>query len=267
MPGGHLQQDAAQFFDVRPVGHPDRQADAHLGIAMAPVRDLVRDQIGVGHDDRDVIIGDHGRAAEIDFLHEPRDAAHFNPVADGNGPLGQENEPAHKIADDVLQAKAEAHAKGSRDHRQGAEIHAVDEQGDIEAQQDKDISKYPADRESQTLVKAGLRQQPIGDQPADHSVEQKDQRQSKEYFQHRQHGDGGIPQFDQGIPEPVAPRLPASSSMGGISDRAIIRRRGAVTRRDKFTQTTGADQGHGGRLVMQEQATEQAGENAQAVVG
>ena len=81
----NLQQHAPQLLYVAAIGHAERQPQAHFRVAITPVRDRVRDEIGVGHDDGNVVVREDDGASQVDFLDLPGDPADFDAMADGNG--------------------------------------------------------------------------------------------------------------------------------------------------------------------------------------
>ena len=76
---------------------------------MTPIRNRLRNEITVRHNHRDVVIGHHRGTTQADFLYAPSHASHFNAIANGNGLLGENDDAAHEIIDDVLQSKTDTH--------------------------------------------------------------------------------------------------------------------------------------------------------------
>ena len=93
----------------------------------------------------DVVVGHHRRAAQIDLHDPPGHAVHLHAVAEGDGPLGQQDDAADKIVDDVLQAEADAHTDCARHQRQGAEVNAHHLQRDIKPHRDEEVARDAAD--------------------------------------------------------------------------------------------------------------------------
>jgi len=122
MAAGDLQEQGGDFVDIAAIRDADGDAEAHLGIAVAPVHHGVGDELGVGDDDGDVVVGDHGGAAGADLAHGAGHLAHFHAVADLNGPLEKEDDAADEVFRDVLEPETESDADGAREDRQGGEV-------------------------------------------------------------------------------------------------------------------------------------------------
>src|SRR5947207_10351575 len=146
---GDLYDQFAERLQVCSVSDPKGNAKAHSRVAVAPVGHAMSDQVCIGHNDSDVIVGDDGRAAQADLADLPGHPADFNAVADGNRPLGQNDQTANKITDDILQAKSQSDANGAGQDRQRIEIDANNLETEVKAECYHAIAKNPAKGELQ----------------------------------------------------------------------------------------------------------------------
>ena len=69
---------------------------------MAPVGDGVRDEVGVGDDHCNIVIGHHRRTPELDFRDPSGHSGDLNPVTNRDRPLGEDDDAAAKIVDDAV---------------------------------------------------------------------------------------------------------------------------------------------------------------------
>jgi hypothetical protein len=111
-----FKHEFAEVLQIGAVSHAEGDAKADARIFVAPIGDALSDEISVWDDDGNVVIGDHGGAAQADLADLSGYATDFDSVADGNGPLGENNEAADEVADDILQAEPEANADSAGEH-------------------------------------------------------------------------------------------------------------------------------------------------------
>ena len=116
------EQHLPHVLDVGPVRHADRQAQAQLRIAVRPVHDPTRDELGVGHDDRDVVAGHDLRRAHVDRPDVTVDVTDGHLITHGDGTLDQQDEARDEVAREVLEAESDAHAQDARHDGQPGEV-------------------------------------------------------------------------------------------------------------------------------------------------
>ena len=80
--------EGSEFLDVGSVGNADGNSEANFGIAVTPIDYGFTDEARVGHDDRNVVIGDDDRAAKVNAIHPTGHAVDFNAVTDRDGTFG-----------------------------------------------------------------------------------------------------------------------------------------------------------------------------------
>src|SRR5262245_192922 len=144
-----FDQHTLQLLQVCAVSNADGQPDANARVTMTPVHHPVGDEIRIGHDDGDVIVCHDRRAAETNLLHLPSHVADFDSVTNRDWPLGENDQSADEIVNDVLQAETDAYPDRACHHRQRSQIQSYDLQGDVKAQSDENITSDFRDGELQ----------------------------------------------------------------------------------------------------------------------
>src|SRR2546421_11759540 len=66
---GGAKERARDVFGVRVVGDADGDADARAALAVRPVEEVLVDELRVGDDGGDVVVGHHDRGAQIYAAH------------------------------------------------------------------------------------------------------------------------------------------------------------------------------------------------------
>ena len=160
-----LDHDLAQLRQVGAVGHAKRYAEPNTGIFIAPVGHPLRDEVGVRHNDRHIVIGNDRGAAQVDFAHLAGHTTNLDTIPNGDGPFRQDNQATDEIADDVLQAKPKTDAHGARDDRQRTQVDADHLQADVESQREQGITGYASQGELQRRLEVRPPQQ-AGDEVA-----------------------------------------------------------------------------------------------------
>ena len=130
-----------------------------------------------------------GGAAQTDLAHLAGHAADFHPVADGDGPFGQDDDAADEIVDDVLEAEADADAQRAGDHRQRTQVEPHHDQRHVETQSDDAVAHDPGDGKLQRRLHPRSLQHPVHEKPPQEILRQKDQHQHQNQlpqFQRRQ---------------------------------------------------------------------------------
>ena len=100
--GSHLVQNARDQSHVGAIGHADRNVDPDPRISVRPVGDGLIDELGVGNDDGNVVVGDDCSGAEVDVDDVALDILDGNPIVDPNRLLEQEDQSRHEVGDDIL---------------------------------------------------------------------------------------------------------------------------------------------------------------------
>src|SRR5262245_26254468 len=113
---------------------------------MAPIDHGASDQIRIRHNDTNIVAGYHCRAAQVDFGDTSNRATDLDSIANGNGLLSEDDQPANEVADDVLQAEAEADAQRSRQKCERAEIDANRGKRQVNAEDQECVSNDLIDR-------------------------------------------------------------------------------------------------------------------------
>src|SRR5690349_21340080 len=98
----------AHYVDVAPIGDADGDAETNARVAISPIRNRRIDELRVRYDHGNVVVGYDNGAAGADLRHLPGDACDLDPVADGNGAFGQDNETADKVARNILKPETDA---------------------------------------------------------------------------------------------------------------------------------------------------------------
>src|SRR5258706_5635930 len=204
MPGSHFEHELPQLFDVRAVGHAEGNAKAHTRIGVTPVGDAVGDEIGIGHDDGNVVVGDDRGAAQADLANLPSHAADFDPVADGDGPFGENDKATDKVADDVLQSESQADAHRAGQNSQRTEIYAHGLEADIEAEREHEITENAGQRELQSGIQMRPPQNPHQEVPPDQPFAE--DNQDYQDNQHEQAGNSNSAAWQQRIIEDALQR-------------------------------------------------------------
>ena len=197
--GRRFEQRLLHHADVAVVMHADRQAEPGLGVGVAPVGDGGADEFGVGHDHGDVVVGDHGRAAQADLGHLARNAGHLDAVAQGDRPLRQDDDAADEIVDDVLQAEADAHTDGSCEEGEGAQVDPDELQGDVDADDQQEVTEHPRDRILEAQFEAGAAQQAADDVTAQEIFPEEDAHDQRGQGEDAAQGDLGLAHRKEGV--------------------------------------------------------------------
>jgi len=162
---GGGNQRIAHFVDVAAISDADWNAKTHPRIAVGPVCHRRVDELGVRDDHRDVVVGhDHG-AAGPNVLNLAGDAGYFDAVAHRDGPLGQNHQTADKIARDILQTKADAHADRAGKNGQRPEMNAGIIENNKNANDENDVADDLRDRVLQRTIEPALGQETIKEKP------------------------------------------------------------------------------------------------------
>jgi len=169
---GHFQQKPPQFIEICAVSHADGKAKPNPRVAVAPVGHSMADEIGIRHDDGDIIIRYDGRAPQANLPDLSSHAPNFDSVSDGDGPFGQNDQSADKIIDDILEAKANAHPNRPGHDRERSQIDANHLQGNIKPKHDEDVTTNFGDGELQRGIQAGPLEHTRAEMPAQRILRQ-----------------------------------------------------------------------------------------------
>src|SRR4029450_9026864 len=92
--GRNLEEELLHELHVAQVTHAHRNAKPYLTVAMTPVHDAPRYQLGVGNDAPEFIIRKHGGASGANPYHSPDGIPNFDAMTQLDGPLSQDNQAA-----------------------------------------------------------------------------------------------------------------------------------------------------------------------------
>jgi len=200
---GDFEEEGVHFFEVAAVGDADGEADAHFGVAVAPVGDGVGDEVGVGDDDGDVVVGDDGGAAEVDVGDLAGDAADFDAVSDGDGPFREDDQSADEVADDVLEAEPDADAERAEDDGEGAEVEVDEFEDKEEAEDEEAVAGESADGVLEVDAEVGAGEQAFAEESPQVSLGDEDEDEQDDQFDDGVEGEVVVAEFDQRVVEDV----------------------------------------------------------------
>src|SRR5436190_16932221 len=112
------------FIHVAAISYSNWQPKTHPRIAVCPVCDRRIDELLIRHDHGDAVVGHDNRAARPNLLYLAGNPRDFNAIADGDRPLGKNEQAADEIACDVFQTKPHTHANRASEYRQCSEMDA-----------------------------------------------------------------------------------------------------------------------------------------------
>ena len=120
-PRGFAQQ-ALHELDVGAARHLRHDTQPHRRLVVDLVGHVVEDEALVRHQHGEPVLGDDGRAARADLLDGAFHVADVHAVAHLERALQHDDDAADEVADDVLQAEADAHAHRAGQHAQRGEV-------------------------------------------------------------------------------------------------------------------------------------------------
>ena len=153
---GHMLAglDSGLFYDflVGAVGHAERNSYPQDVLAERPVGELRRDELGVRHDDIDIVVRVDQRAADVDGFYSSREArVELDIVTDTQGSLEQDDQPRDEVVDDRLQAETDTDGERTRDDGEICEVEADRRQCDQRGYDDDRVVREPAQRVQRCL--------------------------------------------------------------------------------------------------------------------
>ncbi len=188
---GGGEQGGLHAADVAIVVHADRDAEADEVVVVAEVGDARGDELGVGHDDVDVVVGAHRGASGADLDHLALELVHLDAVADLDRAFHEQDEAAHEVVGDVAQAEADAEGNRAQHERQRAQVEARqhDRKDDERAQNQQDVADQGGDGDGDAGVEPGAGQEALAKQAFDDADREHECDQKDEADQHREDGD------------------------------------------------------------------------------
>ena len=126
MRSGYLQQHIADLGGIARIGSSDGKAEAHARVVGCPIGDALLDEVGVGDDDDNVVVGADPHAAGFHGDDFAEGAADFNAVANADRLFDEEDEAGEELTDDGLQAQTYAESKRAAENYETAEISPSD---------------------------------------------------------------------------------------------------------------------------------------------
>jgi len=123
---GRLHHQLLKPLTIRTVGHTKGDVQTDDGFIQAPVDHLTVHELGIGDEDVHVIVGLDLGIAHAELDHHPMHAVflELDVVTHLDAAFEQQNEARGKVAEDILQTKAEAHADYAAKDGQTAQIDA-----------------------------------------------------------------------------------------------------------------------------------------------
>ena len=138
---GDFEQKGFDFFHVAGIVHFDRNVEANLRRFARPVGNFVGDEFCVGHDDKHVVVGADGGAAQANVGDLSRGMIHLDAVAHADRLFGQNNQAADEIFHHVLQAEAQPDAQCADQNRERGQFDADGLKSDEQPQPQHQITR------------------------------------------------------------------------------------------------------------------------------
>ena len=151
----------AHLGHVAAVRYSNRNAKTHSPVAISPVGHGRIDEFLVRHDHGDVVVSDNYSAACADLPHLTGNACDFDPITDGDGTFGQNEQAADEIAGDVFQTKSHAYAHGAGEHGQRSNMDAGILQNDDDPDDQHRVADYLGNCMLQSAVETASGQDTI----------------------------------------------------------------------------------------------------------
>jgi hypothetical protein len=151
----------ANLVDVAAVSDPHRNSKTYARVAIGPVGDGRIYEFRVGHNHGDVVVRQDDSAARANLLDLTGHACDFDPIANGNWSLRQNDQAADKIAGNILQAKSHAHAHSPGENGQRAEMNAGVFENDENADDEHDIADDLGNGVLQRAIKPAIDEETI----------------------------------------------------------------------------------------------------------
>lgn len=91
---------------------------------MAPIDHLACDDLGIGNDNPDILIGADGSAAGADGSHFSRAAANLDAITDLDWTLAEDDEATDEVLHNIAQAKTQPDAQCTSEDVERADLEA-----------------------------------------------------------------------------------------------------------------------------------------------
>lgn len=198
------------FFDqinIAFVVDPDRNAEADPIVVVAEVGDAVVDELGIGNDDVDIVIGPDSGAAGADFHHHALEIIDFDPVPDFDWALGEEDQAGNKVVGDIAQTKTNPERERTGHHRKGAEIEAGqgDGQNGEQADEQNRVTNQGRGGEAGAMPQADAGKNPPGQDSFDQAAGNPNQGEEEYPGQDGGNGERKTPHVVGSVPKSVPP--------------------------------------------------------------
>lgn len=211
-----FQQQSPDCFRIRPVGHADGNGEPDVPIGVTPIDHTAGDEIRVGYDDGDVVVGHDSRRTRGDLDDISMYISDFDSIADFDRTLKEQDNAADQVVGDVLKAETDSNSECTGQNGQRAEIDAGRLQDDDQPHCDNHVADDRTDRISDTDVHSAGRKQ-FGDDPGP-ELSRDDEQQDR---QHREVDQGA--ERDGRFAAGVERDVPDSRTMGGNETSMIHR--------------------------------------------
>ncbi len=170
---GRLEKGCLHFRDVAAGRDGDRNPVAHAGLPEAAVDDGVADELRVGHDQGDVVVGADDRRPRPDLRHVPDDLSDLDRVTDLDGPLDQDHEARDEVLHDVLEPEPEADPERPPEHGERRRVDPERLQRDEHPEEEDDVAEHTADRVPRPTASRVRPSRRFGDEVPDEAREKK----------------------------------------------------------------------------------------------
>src|SRR6266404_5404737 len=118
----NFQHQLSKFLQIRPISDTKWNAESNSRILITPVGHAVGNEVGVGHDNCNIIVRYDRRAPYADLSNLSRNSADFDAVSNGYWPFGENDQAADEVADDVLQPETKANTHRSSNDGKRTEV-------------------------------------------------------------------------------------------------------------------------------------------------
>jgi hypothetical protein len=186
---GDLKQESADLLDIGVVADTDWQMHAYLRVIGREVGDGIINEVGVGHDDDDVVIRANPGGAGSDADDVAEGFLDLDAVADADGLLNEQNEPRDEVGHNILKAKTDADADSAADDNERLEIEPERLQADEHAEQEKCVSDESPEGELLRFGNADVTEQASEQDGLQEARQNDQQHQKKDDLERKKYAD------------------------------------------------------------------------------
>jgi len=157
----HFQQRSSRLLQIASVGDTDWDTKTHSRVAVSPIRDRRIDELRVGHDHGDVVVGENDGAACANLLHLTGDTRDLHTIADRDRSFCQNDKAADEVAGDILQPKADADTDRAGKNGESGKVNAGVVQNNENANNKDDIADDLRDGVLQRPIQAAVYEEAV----------------------------------------------------------------------------------------------------------